>query len=173
MDELLGQCETSWKEIARHLDSLRRQIAVVGAQMQRSRSLAALKKPEDEPPLEPAPRVEDHAEDTRPQGLVQEYEASLREGHVRRDALRAEMAALRRRREAAFRRLPVPLARAYESLVDGGVLPAIATVADGVCSACGSAVPAPLNTDFAEGRVGVCSACDRLLRPESPPQTGQ
>jgi hypothetical protein len=174
VDDLLGQCEAAWREIAQRLEGLRRQIEVAGAQMQRRRSLAARRKPGDEPPSEdPARSAATQADEASSQSLVHGYEDALRESEVRRATLRAEMAALRRRREAALRSIPSPLARAYESLIENGCRPAVAAVTSGVCSACGSAVAASAGAGPQRGWVAACPTCERLLQPSLPPQPGQ
>lgn len=48
LDELLRERDAIWKRLVRHVDGLRREIAVTRAQAQRHRSLTARDPPRDE-----------------------------------------------------------------------------------------------------------------------------
>jgi predicted nucleic acid-binding Zn-ribbon protein len=163
LDDLLRERDGAWRELVRHLDALRREIVVTGAQAQRSRSLAARAASRDgDAGARPAAPTGDEVRTTR---LTKEFEASLRETEERRVRLHAEMDDLRRRRQALVPRLPVPVSRAYLSLVLAGRLPAIAAVAKGVCGGCEAPLSESVSEALRRGAVTVCARCERLLRP--------
>jgi predicted nucleic acid-binding Zn-ribbon protein len=70
---------------------------------------------------------------------------------------------LRQRREAALRQLAAPLRVAYEAVLQAGRVPAITTVAGGLCSGCASRLPSLVVGAISRGAVVVCSGCERLL----------
>jgi len=165
LDELLRERGAAWKELVGRLDALRREIAITSAPVQRSRSLAARKKPQDDDAdqeARPSAPTPDEARATR---LKQEFEAALRETEERRVALHGEMDDLRRHRQALLGRLPAPLSLAYQSLADAGRLPAIAAVAKGTCGGCESPLSESVIEALSHGAVAVCARCERLLRP--------
>ena len=166
LDELLRERGAAWKDFVRRLDTLRREIAVTSAQVQRSRSLAARRASRDGDAEEARLSAPDRDE-ARATRLTQEFEAALQETEERRVGLHAEMDDLRRRRQALLRRLPVPLSRAYQSLADAGRVPAVAAVTDGVCGGCASPLPESVVEALSCGAVAVCARCDRLLRPSA------
>ena len=163
LDESLRERDAAWKELVRRLDALRREIAVTGAQVQRSRSVAARKASRDsetDQEVRSSVSTRDQARVTR---LTQEFEAAQREAEERRVALHAEMDDLRRRRQALVRRLPAPLSRAYQALTDAGRRPAIAAAAKGACGGCESPLPGSAIEGLGHGAVAVCACCERLL----------
>lgn len=162
-DESLRERGAAWKDLARRLDGLRREIAVTSAEAQRSRSLAARKASRDgEGDAGPSGPTREEVRATR---LTQEFEAALRRTEERRVELHAEMDDIRRRRQSLLGRLPAPLSRAYQSLAGAGRLPAVAAVAKGACGACGSPLPESVIEALSHGAVAVCTRCERLLRP--------
>lgn len=166
IDELLREREAGWKGLVQRLDGLRREIAVLGAQVQRSRSLATRAAPrEDDGHQGEEPSSAPDRYEARSSRLMQEFETALRETEARRVALHAEMDDLRRRRRVLLGSLPASISRVYESLADAGRVPAVAVVANGVCSGCGSPVPASIAQALSQDAVEVCARCERLLRP--------
>jgi hypothetical protein len=166
IDELLREREASWKGLVQRLDGLRREIAVLGAQVQRSRSLATRGAPrEDDGHQGEKPSSAPDRHEARSSRLMQEFETALRETEARRGALHAEMDDLRLRRQALLGSLPASISRAYQSLADTGRVPAVAVVANGVCSGCGSPVPASVAEALSHEAAAVCARCERLLRP--------
>jgi predicted nucleic acid-binding Zn-ribbon protein len=95
--------------------------------------------------------------------LLQEFEAGLKETETRRVAHHHETERLRQRREAALRQLAAPLRVAYEAVLQAGRVPAITTVAGGLCSGCASRLPSLVVGAISRGAVVVCSGCERLL----------
>lgn len=163
LDESLRERGSAWKELARRLDALRREIAVTNAQVQRSRSLAACKASRDDDTDQGARPSAPNRDDARATRLTQEFEAALRGTEERRVALHAEMDDLRRRRQALLQRLLAPLSRAYQSLTDAGRRPAIAAAAKGTCGGCESPLPGSAIEALGHGAVVVCARCERLL----------
>ena len=102
-------------------------------------------------------------DDARATRLTGEFEAALRETDKRRVSFHAEMEDLRSRRQALLRRLPTPIARAYQSLAAAGRTPAVASVSDGACGGCGSSLPESVVEALRHRAVAVCAVCDRLL----------
>jgi predicted nucleic acid-binding Zn-ribbon protein len=167
LDESTRERAAAWKDLVHRLDALRREIVVASAQSQRSRSRAERRKPPDDAADQgstPAARARNEG---RAASLTKEFEAALRDTERRRAALHAEMQELQRRREAILRQLPVPVSRAYRSLLARGA-PAIAVVANGACGGCETALPASVVDVMRHGGVAACAHCERLLRPARP-----
>ena len=165
LDELLRERGDAWKELVRRLDALRREIAVTSARAQRSRSVAAGRASRGGEAYEEAKPSAPTRDEARAARLTQEFEAALRETEERRVALHAEMEDLRRRRQTLIGRLPASIARAYQSLADGGRTPAVASVVNGACGACQAPLPEFVIEALGQGAVVACAGCERLLRP--------
>ena len=162
IDAALRQRGDAWHELAKHLGGLRREIEVTNAQVQTGRSIATRKRSRlGKAVQEPSP-MEDPVED-RSVGLIQHFEAALRETEERRLALHGEMLDLRRRRLSLLGALPIPLSHSYQSLIDRGRLPAIALVDKGACGGCESQLPQSLIEELGRGEVPACIRCGRLL----------
>jgi hypothetical protein len=166
IDERLREREAGWKGLVQRLDGLRREIAVLRAQVQRSRSFATRggqREDDGHQGEKPSPAPDRH--EARSARLMQEFETALRETEARRVALHAEMDGLRRRRQALLASLSASIADVYQSLADTGHVPAVAVVANGVCSGCGSPIPASVAEALSQDAVTACARCERLLRP--------
>ena len=163
LDERLRERGAAWEELVRRLDGLRREVAVAGAQLQRSRSRAlGQAPPADDGAGEPRLPAPDRDVE-RPTRLTREFEAALRETEERRLALHAEMEDLRHRRRSLVERLPAALARAWRSLVAASRVPAVAAVANGTCGGCRSPLPEATIDALGDGGVAECPGCERLL----------
>jgi predicted nucleic acid-binding Zn-ribbon protein len=161
LDEQMSERDAAWRQLVRRLDTLRREIAVAGTQVQSSRALAAREATRaDDHEIKPAAPPREEARFAR---LTEDLDAALRATEEGRVALHAQMDALRGRRQDLLRRLPVPLARAYQSLADAGCKPAIAGIANGVCGGCEAPLPEVVVEALGQGAVVVCARCERLL----------
>lgn len=163
LDETLRERGAAWKDLVRRLDALRREVAVTNAQVQRSRSLAARKASRDDDTDRGARPSAPNRDEARAMRLTHEFETALRWTDERRVALHAEMDDLRRRREPLLRRLPAPLAHAYQSLTDAGRRPAIVAARKATCGGCESPLSGPAIEALDHGAVVVCADCERLL----------
>jgi hypothetical protein len=163
LDELLRGRDAAWKELVRRLDSLRREIAVTSAQVQRSRTLAVRKASRDGDADQGAGPPTSSRDEARAPELTKEFEAALRDTEGQRLVLHAEMDDLRRRRQGLLRRLPAPISRAYQSLVDVGCMAPIADVTGSVCGGCESPLPHFVIETLSHGAVAICARCERLL----------
>ena len=165
IDELARERGAAWKDLVQRLEALRREVVVARAQGERRRSSAARKKALDHDD-QGAAATAPSRDEGRASRLTGEFEAALRETDERRSVLHAELEDLRRHREAVLRQLPVPVSRAYRSLLARGRAPAIAGVANGACGGCEAALPAPVIEAVRQGGVEACGHCERLLRLE-------
>jgi predicted nucleic acid-binding Zn-ribbon protein len=163
IDKLAFERDAGWKRLAQRRDALRREVALTGAQIQRSRSLAEHMPSQDEEDVEAARPSALTRDEDRASRLMQEFEAVLRQTEERRVAFHSEMDDLRRRRQALLQRLSASVSRAYRSLADAGRLPAIAAVVKGACGGCESPLPESVIEALSHGAAAVCARCDRLL----------
>jgi len=166
IDSNLREGELAWKAVVRKLDASRQELAVAAVQLQMTRSLAARQS-----------RCEDGESDGRKRlalalgeeahypRLLQQFEAGLTEAETRRVALHGETERLRHRQQAALRQLSAPVRSAYEVAFQAGRVPAITTVASGVCSVCASPLPSAVVEAVGHGAVVICGGCARLLCP--------
>lgn len=166
MDSRLRECESAWKTVVRQLDATRRELAVATGQLQRARSRATQRlRGEDDDSGAPTRPALVQSDEVRRARLLQEFEARLKEAEAQRVALHGETEQLRHRRQEILRRLSAPVRSAYEAAVQAGRVPALTTVADGVCSGCSSRLLAPVVEAVARGAAVVCRGCERLLCP--------
>lgn len=142
IDSCLRERETEWKVVVRQLDASRRELTVIVARLQRTRSLTG-RQSRGETEVSGARKQPDHAqgEEAHHARLLQEFEAGLRETETRRVTLHDETERLRHRKQAALRQLSEPLRSAYEAALQAGHVPAITIVAGGLCSGCASGLP--------------------------------
>ncbi len=164
IDSRLRERETAWKVVVRQLDASRRELAVIAARLQRTRSLAA-RQSRGESDAPGGPKRPDLApgEEAHHARLLQEFEAGLKETETRRVALHDETERLRDRKQAALRRLSAPLRSAYEAALQAGRVPAIEIVEGGLCSGCAARLPSLVVEAVGRGAVVVCRGCERLL----------
>jgi len=164
IDSRLRERETAWKVVVRQLDASRRELAVIAARLQRTRSLAARhSRGESDAPGGPKRPDLAQGEEAHHARLLQEFEAGLKETETRRVALHDETERLRDRKQAALRQLSAPLRSAYEAALQAGRVPAIAIVAGGLCSGCAARLPSLVVEAVGRGAVVVCRGCERLL----------
>jgi inactivated superfamily I helicase len=166
IDSNLREGERAWKAVVRKLDASRQELAVAAVQLQMTRSLAARQS-----------RCEDGESDGRKRPdlapgeeahyarLLEQFEARLTEAETRRVALHGETELLRHRKQAVLRQLSAPVRSACEAAFQAGRVPAITTVASGVCSGCASRLPSAVVDAVGHGAVVICSGCARLLCP--------
>jgi len=164
IDSRLRERETAWKVVIRQLDARRRELVVIAARLQRTRSLAARHSP-GESEVSGGRKRPDLAqgEEAHHARLLQEFEEGLKETETRRVALHDETEVLRHREEAALRQLSAPLRFAYEAALQAGRVPAITIVAGGLCSGCAARLPSLVVGAISRGAVVVCRGCERLL----------
>lgn len=166
IDSSLHEGECAWKAVVRKLDASRRELAVAAVQLQMTRSLVARQSRREDHESDGRKRP-DHAlgEEVHYAHLLQQFEAGLTEAETRRVALHDEAERLRHRKQAALRQLSAPVRSAYEASLQAGRVPAITTVASGVCSGCGVCLPSAVVEASGRGAVVVCRGCARLLCP--------
>jgi predicted nucleic acid-binding Zn-ribbon protein len=166
IDSSLRDGEGAWKAVVRQLDVSRRQLAVAAVQLQMTRSLAARqsRREDDESDGRKRPDLVP-GEEAHYARLLQQFEAGLTEAETRRVALHHETEGLRHRKQAALRQLSAPVRSGYEAALQAGRVPAITTVAGGVCSGCASRLPLAVVEACGRGAVVVCYGCARLLLP--------
>ena len=169
-DERLLELSSEWKDLARTLEALRREIVVTSAQALRSRTRAANEGRERDGDLqETGAAVTMPSDDSAPRLMV-EFVVALRKTEERRVGLHAAMDALRTRRQALLDRLPASVSRACRSIADMGLVPVVSPVARGACGVCNAPLSEVVLATLSHDAWAVCARCDRLLYSAGPPE---
>jgi len=166
IDSNLREGERAWKAVVRKLDASRQELAVAAVQLQMTRSLASRQSRSEDDDSGGRKRPDlALGEEGHYARLLQQFEARLTAAETRRTELHGETERLRHRHQAALRQLSAPIRSGYDAAFQAGRVPAITTVASGVCSECASRLPSAVVEAVGHGAVVICSGCARLLCP--------
>ena len=166
IDSNLREGERAWKAVVRKLDASRQELAVAAVQLQMTRSLASRQSRKEDGESDGRNRPDlALGEEVHYARLLEQFEAGLTEAETRRVALHGETERLRHRQQAALRQLSASVRSGYEAAFQAGRVPAITTVASGVCGGCASRLPSAVVDAVGDGAVMICSGCVRLLCP--------